>query len=100
RRRGRATNSGGVRMQRTPSTRGSDMTGPSMVNAPGPLLAAGRDCDIFEYGHGLVLRRSRLGRTMEHEARVMEYARKHAFPVPAIEHVSADGTELVMQRID
>jgi aminoglycoside phosphotransferase (APT) family kinase protein len=37
---------------------------------------------------------------MEQEARVMEYARQHGYPVPAVEHVSDDGTELVMQRID
>jgi hypothetical protein len=37
---------------------------------------------------------------MEPEARIMEYARQHGYPVPAVDHVSADGTELVMQRID
>ena len=66
----------------------------------GRLLAAGRDCDIFDYGPGLVLRRSRHGRTMEPEARIMDYARQHGFPVPAVDHVSADGMELVMQRVD
>jgi Ser/Thr protein kinase RdoA (MazF antagonist) len=30
----------------------------------------------------------------------MEYARQHGYPVPAVERVSGDGTELVMQRID
>ena len=30
----------------------------------------------------------------------MEYARDHGYPVPAIEEVSADGTELVMERVD
>ena len=30
----------------------------------------------------------------------MEYARQHGYPVPAVDHVSNDGTELVMQRID
>ncbi|HEY2077437.1 MAG TPA: phosphotransferase [Streptosporangiaceae bacterium] len=64
------------------------------------LLASGRDCDIFEYGPGLVLRRSRDGRRLDGEARVMEYARQHGYPVPAVERVSGDGTELVMQRID
>ncbi|MGH9078587.1 MAG: phosphotransferase [Acidimicrobiales bacterium] len=63
-------------------------------------LAAGRDSDIFEYGNGLVLRRSRAGRSMEQEARTMEYARAHGFPVPAVTEVSEDGTQLVMQRIE
>jgi len=30
----------------------------------------------------------------------MEYARQHGYPVPAVERVSGDGMELVMQRID
>jgi tRNA A-37 threonylcarbamoyl transferase component Bud32 len=34
------------------------------------------------------------------EARVMEYVRTSGFPVPAVEEVSDDGTELVMERID
>ena len=78
----------------------TDVTSTGDVGPPRPLLASGRDCDIFAYGPGLVLRRSRLGRTLEPEARIMEYARRHGYPVPAVDHVSADGTELVMQRID
>jgi aminoglycoside phosphotransferase (APT) family kinase protein len=70
------------------------------VNQPGALLASGRDADIFEYGPGLVLRRSREGRSMAGEAQVMEYARSHGYPVPAIEEISADGAELVMERIE
>ncbi len=30
----------------------------------------------------------------------MEYARRHGFPVPAVQEVSNDGTDLVMERID
>lgn len=70
------------------------------VMDPGPLLAAGRDADIFEYGAGLVLRRSREGRSMAREAQVMEYVRSQGFPVPAVEEVSDDGLNLVMERID
>jgi aminoglycoside phosphotransferase (APT) family kinase protein len=70
------------------------------VMDPGPLLAAGRDADIFEYGAGLVLRRSREGRSMAREAQVMEYVRSRGFPVPAVEEVSDDGLSLVMERID
>ena len=67
---------------------------------PGALLASGRDSDIFEYGAGLVLRRSRAGHSMESEARMMEYARGHGFPVPAVQELSDDGADLVMERID
>ena len=30
----------------------------------------------------------------------MDYARSHGYPVPAVEEVSADGAELVMERIE
>ena len=66
---------------------------PDRVIEPGPLLAAGRDADIFEYGSGLVLRRSREGRSMAREAQVMEYVRSQGFPVPAVEEVSDDGLQ-------
>ena len=67
---------------------------------PGALLASGRDSDIFEYGDGLVLRCSRAGRSMATEARTMEYARQHGYPVPAVDELSDDGTNLVMERLD
>lgn len=69
------------------------------MRAPGPLLASGRDADIFEYGPGFVLRRSRRGRSMAAEAQTMDYLRRHGYPVPAVEEVSEDGTDLVMERI-
>ncbi len=37
---------------------------------------------------------------MATEARVMEYAHEHGYPVPTVEEISDDGTDLVMQRID
>jgi aminoglycoside phosphotransferase len=70
------------------------------VRAPGPLLASGRDADIFEYGPGLVLRRSRAGRPLADGARVMEYVRAHGFPVPAVEELGDDGASMVMERLD
>jgi len=70
------------------------------VTSLGPLIAAGRDADIFAYGDRLVLRRSRQGRSMMAEAKVMEYVRGHGYPVPAIDHLSDDGTDLVMERVD
>lgn len=73
---------------------------PDRVMEPGPLLASGRDADIFEYRPGLVLRRSRQGRSMAREAQVMEYVRAQGFPVPAVEEVSDDGLDMVIERID
>jgi aminoglycoside phosphotransferase (APT) family kinase protein len=70
------------------------------VHEPGPLLASGRDADIFEYGPGLVLRRSRPSRSMHLEANTMEHVRSHGYPVPAVESVSDDGADLVMERLD
>ena len=63
------------------------------------MLAAGRYAYIFEYGPGLVLRRSCAGHSMTLEARMMEHARTHGHPVPAVDHLSDDGTELVMERL-
>jgi aminoglycoside phosphotransferase (APT) family kinase protein len=70
------------------------------VNHPGPLIASGRDSDIFEYGPGLILRRSRNGRSLAVEARTMEYVRAQGYPVPAIAEISDDGADLVMERIE
>jgi aminoglycoside phosphotransferase (APT) family kinase protein len=70
------------------------------VREPGPLLAAGRDADIFEYGPGLVLRRSREGRSMALEAQTMEHVRSQGFPVPAVDELSDDGMDIVMERIE
>jgi aminoglycoside phosphotransferase (APT) family kinase protein len=70
------------------------------VRPPGPLLAAGRDADIFEYGEGLVLRRARDGRSLADEARAMEYLRGQGYPVPAVDEMSDDGSDLVIERID
>lgn len=71
-----------------------------LVNEPGPLLASGRDADIFEYGPGLVLRRARTGRSMSLEAKTMDYVRSHGYPAPAVDSLSDDGSDLVMERLD
>ena len=71
-----------------------------MTRQVGPLLASGRDGDIFEFGPGLVLRRTRDGRSLEDEALVMSFVAEHGYRVPAVEDVRAGGTELVMERID
>lgn len=63
------------------------------------LIASGRDADIYEAGPGLVMRRSRDGRSLAYEAKIMEYVRSHGFPVPEVQGVNGDGTEMVMERL-
>jgi aminoglycoside phosphotransferase (APT) family kinase protein len=70
------------------------------VRAVGPLLASGRDADVFEYGPGLVLRRTKHGRVLELEARTMRYVAEAGFPLPRVEDVIDGGTAIVMERID
>jgi len=70
------------------------------VQPVGPLLASGRDCDIYEHGPGSVLRRARTGRSLELEARVMTHLHDLGYPVPAVEEISDDGRDLVMERVD
>jgi Ser/Thr protein kinase RdoA (MazF antagonist) len=64
----------------------------------GTLLASGRAADVFADAPGRVLRRYRDGLDAEREALVMEHARRHGFPVPAVHDVR--GPELVLERID
>jgi aminoglycoside phosphotransferase (APT) family kinase protein len=71
-----------------------------MNDPPRKILASGRDGDIFEFAPGLVLRKTRDGRSIAHEARTMQYVAEHGYPVPRIEEVRADGTEIVMERIE
>lgn len=66
----------------------------------GPLIASGRDADIFAYGGALVLRRSTNGRSLAAEARVMEHVAGLGYPVPRVHEVRAGGTEIVMDRVD
>ena len=70
------------------------------MHEPGPLLASGRDADIFEYGPGLVLRRSRRQHSIAAEAKVMDFVRARGYPVPAVHEVSDDGLDIVMERIE
>ena len=65
---------------------------------PGPLLARGRECDVFELGEGRVLRRSRRGDSCEAEAALMQHVAAHGYPVPAVH--DAAGPDLVMDRVD
>ena len=61
------------------------------------LIAAGRDADVFAVAPGRVLRRYRdPGKSAEHEAAVMAYARASGLPVPEVFDV--DGPDLVLER--
>lgn len=62
------------------------------------LLAAGRDADVFPWGAGRVLRRYRDGCDATPEAEVMRHVARYGFPVPHVH--SADGPDLVMERLD
>ncbi|HML01442.1 MAG TPA: phosphotransferase [Acidimicrobiales bacterium] len=64
------------------------------------LLAAGRDADIYEDGPGLVVRRSRQGRSLAYEAMVMDHVRRAGYPAPFVHELRAGDTELVMQRLE
>jgi tRNA A-37 threonylcarbamoyl transferase component Bud32 len=70
------------------------------MNEPGPLLASGRDTDIYEYGPDKVLRRARDGRSLEPEARIMQFVHEHGFPCPQVYDVGNHGGDLVMDRVD
>lgn len=70
------------------------------MRKPGELLASGRDADIFECGRGLVLRRARDRRSLAYEAQTMSFLHEQGYPVPAIEDISDDGADLLMERVD
>ncbi len=65
-----------------------------------PLIGRGRAADVFDAGNGRVLRRYRTPHPglVEREALAMQHLRAHGAPVPEV--FSADGDELVMERID
>jgi len=62
------------------------------------LIAEGRASEIFDLGDGRVLRRFKRGGDPGFEARVMEHAREHGFPAPAVHEVRDDA--LVLERVD
>ncbi|GAA1007768.1 hypothetical protein Aple_071270 [Acrocarpospora pleiomorpha] len=64
----------------------------------GCLIGSGRDCDVFEAGAGKVIRRAKDGRSLEREASVMRHARRGGFPAPEV--FDADGSDILMERID
>lgn len=64
----------------------------------GELTASGRDCGIYADGSGMVVRRNRIGRSLEPEVRVMWHARSHGYPVPEV--LDVDGPDMLMERLD
>ena len=62
-----------------------------------PLLASGRDADVFALDAHRVLRRYRDGGDSEPEAAVMAYVRGLGFPAPAV--LRARGRDLVLERL-
>jgi tRNA A-37 threonylcarbamoyl transferase component Bud32 len=58
-------------------------------------IAQGRASTVTDLGDGTVLR---MGGHPEREARIMELAAAHGFPVPRVHDVRSDG--LVLERID
>ena len=68
--------------------------------APGPLLASGRDADVYDLDDGTVLRRYRRpgGHDIELEVRVMRHVAERGYPVPAVHRF--DERDLVMDRVD
>jgi aminoglycoside phosphotransferase (APT) family kinase protein len=70
------------------------------MDSPGKLIAAGRDSNIYEFGKGRVLRRSRNGRSQTDEAKTMEYVRSRGYPAPEVFSISDDGVDMVMARVE
>jgi aminoglycoside phosphotransferase (APT) family kinase protein len=71
----------------------------SPAGQPGPLLGSGRSAEIYDLGHGRVLRRYRdRGRLARREAEVISWVGAHGVPVPEVFDV--DGPDIVMEKVD
>jgi len=64
----------------------------------GPLIARGRDADVFALGADRVVRRTSGGGDLAAEGRLMEHVRAAGYPVPRVWRVSPD--EMVMDRVE
>jgi tRNA A-37 threonylcarbamoyl transferase component Bud32 len=67
------------------------------AQAPGPLLGAGRTCDVYDVGQGRVLRRYRKPFDVQAEAQIMRHLDEAGFPVPKV--YDAEGPDLIMERM-
>ncbi len=63
-----------------------------------PLLAAGRDADVFDLGDGRVLRRYRRRDVPAREIEVMRYVHARGYPVPRVLAVS--GPDLTLEMVE
>jgi aminoglycoside phosphotransferase (APT) family kinase protein len=66
---------------------------------PGPPVGSGRSAEIYDLGHGRVLRRYRdHTRVAQREAEIISWAGAHGVPVPEVFDV--DGPDIVMEKVD
>lgn len=65
-----------------------------------PLIGRGRAADVFDAGNGRVVRRYRTPHpgVVHREVVAMQHLRAHGAPVPEV--FSADGDEMVMERLE
>jgi aminoglycoside phosphotransferase (APT) family kinase protein len=70
----------------------------SPSDPPGPLIGAGRAADVYAIGADRVLRRYRRPFGVAAEAEMMRHLHQAGFPVPKV--YDADGSDLVMERLD
>lgn len=69
------------------------------LGQPGPPVGVGRSADVYDLGHGRVLRRYHdHARSARGEAEVMSWAAAHGVPVPEVFDV--DGPDIVMEKVD
>jgi len=64
----------------------------------GPLLASGREADVYALGDTRVLRRYRRDADVTGEATVMRFLAGAGYPIPAV--YEAAGPDLVLERLD
>jgi aminoglycoside phosphotransferase (APT) family kinase protein len=72
--------------------------GDTRESAPMRLLGCGRDTDVYDIGDGKVLRRYRVDYDHSPEIGAMKHLHEHGFPVPQL--FSADGPDMVVERVD
>jgi aminoglycoside phosphotransferase (APT) family kinase protein len=71
----------------------------SPAGQPGPPVGFGRSAEVYDLGHGRVLRRYRdRARLARREAEVISWAGAHGVPVPEVFDV--DGPDIVMEKVD
>jgi hypothetical protein len=64
----------------------------------GPLLASGREADVYALDEQRVLRRYRRQTDVSGEVEAMRYLAGLGYPVPVVHEAS--GSEMVLERLD